>query len=440
LNGWGLAFAPDGPFCVADTATGVATFYSRLGRPLPLVITIPAAPGQPLGPVGTPSGIIYNPTSDFIISAHGRSAPAQFLFDTLDGLICGWNPNVDPDHAIVMVDNSTEGPNPASYTGLVIAQNGKGQNVLYAADSGGSPTTSNNRVDMFDGGFHPLGNFTDVNVATQYPGNTVFQVEDVNSKLFVTFGGFAPPFGGVVDVFDTDGHLLTPNHFAANAPGAGPLENPWGTTLAPADFGQFRNDLLIGNVEGAGNINAFDPGTGAFLGQLRHPDGTPVAVAGLWDLTFGGGSPENGKTNELFFTAGVNSATFTGNGLFGVLHAAGGGSAADDPGRGDGTPSIPASVTFSGVAATAVSSGASLQSSFARGARDRASSGVTPTVIASDQGSPAVAPPSAPSHRSPVAPRSAPIVKLAGIATDIQALDRTFAQFLIDSDDWGLEF
>src|SRR5262249_14167475 len=83
LNGWGLAFAPDGPFCVADTATGVATFYGRLGRPLPPVITIPAAPGQPLGPVGTPTGIVYNPTPDFVISAHGRSAPARFLFDTL---------------------------------------------------------------------------------------------------------------------------------------------------------------------------------------------------------------------------------------------------------------------------------------------------------------------------------------------------------------------
>ena len=28
LNGWGLAFAPDGPFCVANTSTGVATFYA----------------------------------------------------------------------------------------------------------------------------------------------------------------------------------------------------------------------------------------------------------------------------------------------------------------------------------------------------------------------------------------------------------------------------
>jgi uncharacterized protein (TIGR03118 family) len=332
LNGWGMAFAPDGPFVVADTATGVATTYNAEGKPLPTVVTIPAAPGLPPGTVGSPAGLVYNPTSDFVISANGRSAPARFIFDTLDGLICGWNPRVDPTHAIVMVDNSAEAPFPASYTGLVIARNSKGQNVLYAADSGASPTASNNRFDMFDGSLHSLGSFTDPNVATQYPGNTAFQVEEVGGRLFVTFGGFNPPFGGVVDVFDTDGNLLTPNHFAANAPGQGPLENPWGIVLAPDHFGDFSNKLLIGNVEGAGNINAFDPVTGAFLGPLRGRDGTPVAIPGLWDLSFGGGDKNNGKPNQLFFDAGPNAVTFAGNGLFGMIVAKGG----DDGHQGDG--------------------------------------------------------------------------------------------------------
>jgi hypothetical protein len=127
----------------------------------------------------------------------------------------------------------------------------------------------------------------------------------------------------VVDVFDTDGNLLTPNHFAANAPGAGPLENPWAVVQAPANFGAFSNDLLIGNVEGAGNINAFDPATGAYLGQLRRPDGTPVAIAGLWDLVFGTGTPDSGKTDQLFFDGGPNAPDLSGNGLFGVIRAAG---------------------------------------------------------------------------------------------------------------------
>ena len=36
LNGWGLAFVPDGPFWVADTATGVSTLYDHQGKPQPL--------------------------------------------------------------------------------------------------------------------------------------------------------------------------------------------------------------------------------------------------------------------------------------------------------------------------------------------------------------------------------------------------------------------
>jgi len=273
-------------------------------------VTIPAPPSQPLGPVGRPTGVVYNPTSDFVISENGKSAPAEFLFDARDGTISGWNPAVDPNHAIIMVDNSTESPSRADYTGLVIAQNSEGQNVLYAADF------HNNKIDMFDGGFHSLGSFTDPNVASQYPGNTTYGVEEVNGQLWVTFGAHKPgPYGGVVDIFDTDGNLLTPNHFAANAPG-GPLANPWGIVQAPAHFGTFSHDILIGNVEG-GQIDAFDPASGAFLGSMQKPDGTPIVIDGLWDLTFGSG--EHGETRQLLFDAGPNVPNPAGNGLFGVI-------------------------------------------------------------------------------------------------------------------------
>jgi hypothetical protein len=76
-------------------------------------------------------------------------------------------------------------------------------------------------------------------------------------------------------------------------------------------------------VEGDGNINAFDPVTGAYLGQLQHPDGTPIAIAGLWDLTFGGGSHDNGLSKQLYFDAGPNVPNPAGNGLFGRIIAAG---------------------------------------------------------------------------------------------------------------------
>jgi hypothetical protein len=134
--------------------------------------------------------------------------------------------------------------------------------------------------------------------------------------------------GGIVDIFDTDGKLLTTNHFAANAPGAGPLSAPWGVTQAPADFGKFSNDIIIGNDEGPGYIDAFDPNTGAYLGQLTKPDGTPIAIPGLWYLTFGGGTPQTGLTKQLYFDAGPSLEQGTGHGLFGRIIAAG-----EDDGR-----------------------------------------------------------------------------------------------------------
>src|SRR5262249_30081772 len=86
LDGWGMVQSPEGPFIVADTATGVATFYNQSGKPLPKTIIIPAASGTGQG---VPSGLVYNSTDDFVISKHGKSAPARLIFSTLDGAICG---------------------------------------------------------------------------------------------------------------------------------------------------------------------------------------------------------------------------------------------------------------------------------------------------------------------------------------------------------------
>jgi hypothetical protein len=44
--------------------------------------------------------------------------------------------------------------------------------------------------------------------------------------------------------------------------------------------------------------------------------GKPIAIDQLWGIEFGGGVPANGKTNQLFFTAGP---TGNANGLFGVI-------------------------------------------------------------------------------------------------------------------------
>jgi uncharacterized protein (TIGR03118 family) len=321
LNAWGMASMPDGSFVVSNTfTTGLATFFSSSGKVLPQTITIPGSASSAIdqalgiGPGGHPTGVVYNPTNKFMISEHGKSAPARLIFDTLDGTISGWNPKVDPTHAIVMADNGAAGD---AYTGLDMAQNSRRQFVLYATDF------TQNRVEMFNSDFKAIGTFTDPTVTSIEPSFGTWSVQALNGKLYVTFASLADTHGGVVDVFDTDGNLLTPHHFAANAFVAGPLENPWGIIQAPANFGAYSHDLLIGNVAGAGNINVFDPSTGAYLGQLNQPDGTPTAITGLWDLEFGDGTPHGGKTNQLFFDAGPNAPGVSINGLFGVIQPAG---------------------------------------------------------------------------------------------------------------------
>jgi uncharacterized protein (TIGR03118 family) len=98
----------------------------------------------------------------------------------------------------------------------------------------------------------------------------------------------------------------------------GQLNAPWGLVRAPASgFGRFSGDLLVGNF-GDGRINAYDPATGAFRGRLRHEDGSPIQIEGLWALRFGNGV--TGDPTTLLFTAGIDDEA---HGLFGAIQAAG---------------------------------------------------------------------------------------------------------------------
>ena len=87
-----------------------------------------------------------------------------------------------------------------------------------------------------------------------------------------------------------------------------------GLAQSPASFGQFSNNILVGNF-GSGEVAAFNPTTGEFLGRLHGPKGTLV-IPGLWALAFGGGTTNNGAITDLFFTAGIDDEE---HGLFGTL-------------------------------------------------------------------------------------------------------------------------
>ena len=100
----------------------------------------------------------------------------------------------------------------------------------------------------------------------------------------------------------------------------GQLNSPWGIAMAPANFGRFSGDLLVGNF-GDGQISAFEPqqdGTFELVGQLRS-GGKALSIDGLWAIQFGKGVlANNGPTNTLFFTAGPGGEH---HGLFGTITA-----------------------------------------------------------------------------------------------------------------------
>ncbi len=313
VNAWGIAVSPTGPFWVNDNGSGVATLYDGTGKPFPvgapLVVTVPGPAGSSDG--SAPTGMIFNSSSDFVVTQGASSAASVFVFATEDGTISGWNPTVSAAAAILTVDNSDS---VAIYKGLALANNAAG-NFLFAADF------HNDRVDIFDRDFRPAtltGAFNDPTIPA---GFAPFGIQTIGSSVYVTYAkqdddaedDVAGPGNGFVDAFDTDGH------FRRRVASQGTLNSPWGVVLAPATFGQFSNALLVGNF-GDGRINAFNASTGALMGQLANTLAMPITINGLWGLAFGNGATAGG-TSTLFFTAGPNKEQ---NGLFGSLQAVNG--------------------------------------------------------------------------------------------------------------------
>ena len=109
--------------------------------------------------------------------------------------------------------------------------------------------------------------------------------------------------------------IRTSGAWVKPSPAMALLNSPWGMTIAPANFGQFSGDLLIGNF-GDGRIHVFDPNTGEVLGALRGKSGAPLAIDGLWGLITG--DPGAGGVDSVWFAAGPDEEW---RGLLGTLRA-----------------------------------------------------------------------------------------------------------------------
>jgi uncharacterized protein (TIGR03118 family) len=298
-NPWGVSFSATSPLWVSDQGTGTSTLYavtpggiSKLG----LVVQIPTTASGPQGPTGQ----VFNNTGSFDVNGK----PAAFIFASLNGTISAWNGGK------AQLEWTTPG---AVYTGLAIATNFSGS-FLYAADG------AQNRIDVFDSTFAPHSFGANAFVDPDLPTGLVpFNIALSGGDLFVTYAPAghasqvsATPGEGAVAAFTTSGRFLE------QLISGGPLASPWGITLAPAGFGGFSGDLLVGNFAyGDSVINAFDPSTGAFRGTLSGTSGKPIMNPGLWTITFGNGV-NGGDPNTLYFTAGINGEH---DGLLGSLQA-----------------------------------------------------------------------------------------------------------------------
>ena len=299
INGWGLVAGPTTPWWAVNNGTNTSTLYNGAGAKQALSVAV----------AGGPTGAVFNASATaFSISQNGKSGPARFLFATEAGTIVGWSPTVNANVAVVAADRSASG---AIYKGLAIAND-----KLYATDF------HNGRVDVFDNAFNRIpGGFSDPTIPR---GFAPFGIQTLAGNVFVSYArqdaakrdDVPAPGQGYVDEFTPDGALIARvvNSGKRNAP----LNAAWGLSLAPADFGVFSGDLLVGNF-GNGRISAYTQ-RGAkwvYKGQLRHTNGTPVAIDGLWGIAFGNGAAA-GARNTLYFVSGPSGGR---HGLFGSVTA-----------------------------------------------------------------------------------------------------------------------
>ena len=298
VNAWGMSAGPATPVWVSNNGTDSTTLYKggTLGVPfskVPLTVAIPD---------GAPTGQVFNPGADFMVGG----APAKFIFASEHGFIDAWQGGLSP---ITMAMNVATVPG-AEYKGLAIST-GTGGSWLYAANFAAG------RIDVFNGSF-ALQNWAGAFMDKHLPkGYSPFNIQNLGGRLYVTYAKQGPtgddvagPGHGFVDVYDTTGN------FIKRLVSHGRLNSPWGLQIAPAGFGAFSGDLLVGNF-GDGRINAYNPWNGAPEGTLRGTNGRPIWIDGLWGLQFGNGVA--GTPTTLLFTAGPGGEA---HGLFGSLDLA----------------------------------------------------------------------------------------------------------------------
>ena len=380
INAWGIAIRPAGAGghfwvgaggysyqFVGDVKASADSALRNLFQDALAIVKIPGA-GVPDGEpdvantehfVGFTTGVVFNGaalnSNNFRVTgqpvqvdgvARTLTGSARFVFCTDSGVISGWTERDAADGSIVrrngpataMIDHSADGH---AYFGIAIKPDS--WDVLWAADFGSDPQLRawdaqwqsialgsgfanpfiGNRIRPVPGDYVPFNvqvldwrgaHYVFVAYAKSQPDphdpTRFFAAEE--DALAADVEGERPDRGRVA-MFDLDGRLV--RRFDDD----GRLNAPWGLAIAPADWAGLGGALLVGNFGGAGRISAYDLSSGNFIDDLRRPDGSRVAIEGLWGLQFGNGA-SLGDSAALYFSAGPADET---QGLFGSLRPQG---------------------------------------------------------------------------------------------------------------------
>ncbi len=271
VNPWGIAFGPTTPLWVANNGTSTSTLYRTDTGPTQVPLVVNTQPG--------PTGVVFNDTTEFALP---NGTASRFLFASVTGELSAWGGGTQ--------STTTASVSGTVFTGLALAHTNDGPR-LYVADA------ASTNVLVYDGNWQLDSILKDRHLPA---GLTTYNVAVIGQSIYVSYApppGVASAVNGVVDVFRFDGRLQR------RLITGGVLNGPWGMVVAPNDWGQFGGALLVGNEDG-GQINAFNPHSGRFLGTVSDADDQPVGEDGLWGMAFGNGVI--GTPNDLIIAIGAD--------------------------------------------------------------------------------------------------------------------------------------
>jgi uncharacterized protein (TIGR03118 family) len=282
VNPWGISFGPTTPLWVSNNGTSTSTLYSTNPAPAKQSLVVTTQPG--------PTGTVFNDTTEFALP---DGTASNFLFASTSGQLSAWGGGTET--------TTTTSVSGTAFTGLALAHTGDGPR-LYAADA------LSTNVLVFNGKWQLDSILKDRSVPA---GLTTYNVAVIGDHVYVSYAplpGAASNVLGAIDIFGLDGHLQR------RLVTGGVLHSPWGMVVAPPTWGRFADALLVGNEDG-GQINAFDPHSGRFLGMVEDAQGHQIGQDGLWGMAFGNGVI--GTPNDLVISIGIDGYK---HGLVALVH------------------------------------------------------------------------------------------------------------------------